>query len=221
MSAFEKLSQINVSDKTDQKDGLTYLSWAWAWDAFKKACPDATYEVVKFDGRPYYYDPDTGYMVYTTVTTGGITHEMWLPVMDSSNHAMKSAPYTIKTRNKEFTVNAATMFDINKAIMRCLVKNLAMFGLGLYIYAGEDLPEDAKETVEESSTPDDTEKVKKQRIPENKVTALKKKAENDGVNLMKLCEYAKVPDLAKLTEGQFYEICTHWTEEVIPKCKDE
>ena len=142
-TSFEKLYSINVNDKTEDKNGLTYLSWAWAWAEFKKVHPNATYEVKKLEnGLPYAYDPNTGYMVYTTVTVEGLTHEMWLPVMDSNNKAMKSQPYTIKTKYKEIQVNAATMFDINKTIMRCLCKNLAMFGLGLYIYAGEDLPDD-------------------------------------------------------------------------------
>lgn len=217
MSVFEKLSSINVNEKTEKKNGLTYLSWAWAWAEFKKVCPDASYEVIKFDGKPYYFDPETGYMVYTTVTVGDLTHEMWLPVMDSGNHAMKNVTYTAKSRYKDVEVQPATMFDINKTIMRCLVKNLAMFGLGLYIYAGEDLPEDD----EKKEDPKAQDKLKKQTIPAAKVKALKEKAQADGVNIMKLCEYAKVSDLAKLTEGQFYEVCTHWTEEVIPKCKDE
>lgn len=138
---FEEVSRINVNEHTESRDGLTYLSWAWAWAEFKKVYPDATYSVQKFNGLPYVYDELTGYMVYTTVTAGGLTHEMWLPVMDGANHAMKSTEYTIKTKYKEVPVKAATMFDVNKAIMRCLTKNLAMFGLGLYIYAGEDLPE--------------------------------------------------------------------------------
>lgn len=138
---FAALNAINVNDKTEKKNGLTYLSWVWAWAEFKKVCPDATYEVIKFNGLPYAYDENTGYMVYTTVTAGGVTHEMWLPVMDGANKAMKNQPYKYMTNGKEKTCAAATMFDINKTIMRCLTKNLAMFGLGLYIYAGEDLPE--------------------------------------------------------------------------------
>lgn len=141
---FAKLFATNVNDHTEQKNGLTYLSWAWAWAEFKKVCPDATYEIVKQEnGLPYAYDPNTGYMVYTRVTACGVTHEMWLPVMDSGNNAMKAEPYEVSTKYKTYDVSAATMFDVNKAIMRCLTKNLAMFGLGLYIYAGEDLPEDA------------------------------------------------------------------------------
>lgn len=141
MNVFETLNNSNVNGHTEEKNGLTYLSWAWAWAEVKKAYPDANYTIEKFNGLPYVYDENTGYMVYTTVTIEGITHEMWLPVMDGANKAMKAKPYKYTTKYGEKTCEAATMFDVNKAIMRCLVKNLAMFGLGLYIYAGEDLPE--------------------------------------------------------------------------------
>ena len=141
---FKKLVQLNVNDHTENKDGLTYLSWSWAWQEFKKACPDATYEVKKFESNgktyPYLEDEKFGIMVFTEITARGVTHEMWLPVMDGKNKAMKSVPYTYTTKSGDRTVEAATMFDINKTIMRCLTKNIAMFGLGLYIYAGEDLP---------------------------------------------------------------------------------
>jgi hypothetical protein len=146
---FKTLAALNVNDHTEKKSNgyvsLTYLSWTWAIQAVKEKYPDMTYEVVRFEnGLPYVYDEKTGYMVFNRVTIEGQTHEMWLPVMDGANKAMKSEPYTYKTRNGEKTVDAATMFDVNTAIMRCLVKNLAMFGLGLYIYAGEDLPEAEK-----------------------------------------------------------------------------
>ena len=141
---FEELYAIDVSAKVEKKQNLSYLSWSWAWAEFKKKCPNAKYEIKMFNGLPYVYDEKTGYMVFTSVTVDDITHDMWLPVMDSNNKAMKSEPYTYKTYNGEKKVASATMFDINKTIMRCLVKNLAMFGLGLYIYAGEDLPETEK-----------------------------------------------------------------------------
>ena len=102
-------------------------------------------------------------MVFTSVTVNGLTREMWLPVMDGANKSMLDHPYTYRvkkyeynqeTRKKEFMgnyeekpVEAATMFDINKTIMRCLTKNLAMFGLGIYIYAGEDLPIELGEPI--------------------------------------------------------------------------
>lgn len=139
---FCELISLDVSGRVEQKQGLSYLSWAWAWAEFKKIYPDATYNVKKDEqGRCWFGDPELGYMVYTEVTAGGLTYEMWLPVMDGANKAMKAQPYKYATRNGDKTVEAMTAFDVNKAVMRCLVKNLAMFGLGLYIYAGEDLPE--------------------------------------------------------------------------------
>lgn len=139
---FLMLSDLNVSEKVEKRDGLSYLSWAWAWRHFKEACPDATYEIIinQQTGLPY-FESAAGVMVYTKVTACGETHMMWLPVMDSHNKAMKAQPYEIRTKNGPVTIKAFDMFDVNKALMRCLTKNLAMFGLGLYIYAGEDLPE--------------------------------------------------------------------------------
>lgn len=144
---FNTLSKINVNDMVEKKQTggstLTYLSWASAFQAAKENYPDLEYEVERNPetGLPYWYDPLTGYMVFTKVTIGGQTNEMWLPVMDGTNHAMKAEPYQVQTKYKKFTVPAATMCDINKTIMRCLVKNLSMFGLGLYIYRGEGLPD--------------------------------------------------------------------------------
>jgi len=135
-TTFEKLSSINVNSKVDKKSNLTYLSWAWAWSEVKKACPDATYKMGETE-----YDEAIGFMCHSTVTIAGETLEMWLPVMDSSNKSMKKVAYSYTTRYGEKQVAPATTFDINKTLMRCLVKNLAMFGLGIYIYAGEDLPE--------------------------------------------------------------------------------
>lgn len=143
---FSKLFDINVNDYTETKKNgnveLTYLSWAWAWATFKKECPDADYKIVHFDGKPYLFDENLGYMVETQVTDGVDWKSMWLPVMDGANKAMKDKPYKYTTKKgEEKEVQGATMFDINTAIMRCLVKNIGMFGLGLYIYAGEDLPD--------------------------------------------------------------------------------
>ena len=154
-SVFAVLNAINVNEHTEIKDNgtskLTYLSWTWAWQQVKSLYPDANYEVRHWDGVPYFYEENLGYMVETSVTINGETMTMWLPVMDSKNKAMKAQPYTYKTKYGDKWVEAATMFDINTTIMRCLVKNLAMFGLGLYIYAGEDLPEDeAKQRAEET-----------------------------------------------------------------------
>ena len=142
-STFDKLSAINVNEKVEKKSGLTYLSWAWAWSETKKAYPSATYQIVSdlVSNKPYFFDENLGYMVMTEVTIEDQTLEMWLPVKDGANKSMTYQSYTYTTKYGEKTVEAATMFDINKTLMRCLTKNLAMFGLGHYIYAGEDLPE--------------------------------------------------------------------------------
>ena len=144
---FRYFNTLDVTGHIEKKNGLSYLSWPFAVQEARRKCPDFSFSIQTFNGYPYQFDPKTGYMVYTTVTMGGVTIPMWLPVMDSSNKAMKDVPYEYEVYDKfkkQYTkkkVEAATMFDINKAIMRCLVKNLAMFGLGLHIYAGEDLPE--------------------------------------------------------------------------------
>ena len=117
MSLFEELSSIDVGDKIEKKSNLSYLSWSWAWSEFKRHCPDANYEIMMFDGRPYLYDENLGYLCMVTVTANGESHTMWLPVMDSGNNSMKGFPYTIPTKYGEMAVQAATMFDINKALM--------------------------------------------------------------------------------------------------------
>ena len=144
---FRYFNTLDVTGHIEKKNGLSYLSWPFAVQEARRKCPDFSFSIQTFNGYPYQFDPKTGYMVYTTVTMGGVTIPMWLPVMDSSNKAMKDVPYEYEVYDKfkkQYTkkkVEAATMFEINKTIMRCLVKNLAMFGLGLHIYAGEDLPE--------------------------------------------------------------------------------
>lgn len=164
-TVFERLSSINVNDHVEKKDGLTYLSWAWAWSVTKKECPDASYAILPTD-----YDEDLGFMCHTSVTIEGQTLEMWLPVMDGKNKSMKKEAYTYSTKYGEKQVEAATTFDINKTMMRCLVKNLAMFGLGIYIYAGEDLPESEASvpaTPPAASTPKQTELVDLKKGTEN------------------------------------------------------
>jgi hypothetical protein len=131
MSVFETLNKINVNDKTEQKNGLTYLSWAWAWGEAKKNYPEATYTIYENnEGWNYFTDGRTCW-VKTGVTIEGLEHIEYLPVMDY--------------RNKSITIDNVTSFDVNKAIQRSLTKALARHGLGLYIYAGEDLPDGEEE----------------------------------------------------------------------------
>ena len=126
---FQDLNAVNVNEHTEKKNGLTYLSWAWAWGEIKKRFPDATYTIYEnANGWNYHTDGSTAW-VKTGVTVNGIEHIEYLPIMDS--------------RNKSISVVSVTSFDVNKAIQRSLTKACARHGLGLYIYAGEDLPEDA------------------------------------------------------------------------------
>ena len=124
---FAVLNAINVNDKTEKKNGLTYLSWAWAWGEIKKRYPDANYTIYENAGGLNYHTDGRTCWVKTGVTVAGIEHIEYLPVMDH--------------RNKSIPANAVTSFDVNKAIQRSLTKACARHGLGLYIYAGEDLPE--------------------------------------------------------------------------------
>lgn len=124
---FAELNAINVSDKTEKKNGMTYLSWAWAWGELKKLHPDATYTVYENkDGWLYHTDGRTCW-VKTGVTVNGIENIEYLPVMDF--------------RNNSIPADKVTSYDVNKAVQRSLTKAVARHGLGLYIYAGEDLPE--------------------------------------------------------------------------------
>lgn len=203
MEHFKILNKIDVTDKTDKKKDqrgkeLTYLSWAWAWAEIKKIYPAAQYEIKKFENNlPYIHDPNTGYMVFTSVTIENFTHEMWLPVMNGNNKAMKNTPYEYTTQYGKKTVEAATMFDINKTIMRCLTKNLAMFGLGLYIFAGEDLPEVEEETPapkETKAAPKEIKKEIKQIEKEEEKIAEKKIAEIENLATKVNLDAVKVKD---------------------------
>ena len=205
-SVFEVLSAINVNDKVEQKNGLTYLSWAWAWAEVKKNYPSATYKVVKDEASnmPFVWDSHMGYMCSTEVTIKGETLEMWLPVMDGANKAMKLEPYEYTTRYGNKTVKGATMFDINKTIMRCLVKNLAMFGLGHYIYAGEDLPQDDSSVAEKLATPKKVEAKKStpKKSTDKKVTKIKLDIGDDNwVNVLKYAAANKELGLKKIGEN--------------------
>jgi len=137
---YKKLSSIDVSAHTKKNNGLKYLSWTWAWAELMKVYPDAKWEVVKNPHGLPFFESEIGFMVFTTITIDNITREMFLPVMNSSNKAMKKQGYEYTVKAGKRKVEACSMFDVNSTLMRCLVKNIALFGLGINIYAGEDLP---------------------------------------------------------------------------------
>ena len=132
---FTELNAVNVSDKTEKKNGLTYLSWAWAWGELKKRHPFAEYRVHKpansdriyFDDGKYAWVEVSVSIPVREAPNGWAEHTEILPVMDN--------------RNQSIPLERLNMMDVNKAIQRALTKAIARHGLGLYIYAGEDLPE--------------------------------------------------------------------------------
>lgn len=199
LTTFEKLSAINVNAKAEKKNNLTYLSWAWAWSEVKKVCPDATYQMGETE-----YDETLGFMCHSSVTIDGETLSMWLPVMDGANKSMMREAYSYTTRYGEKQVAGATMFDLNKTMMRCLVKNLAMFGMGIYIYAGEDMPESNNNNVVEAQ-----EKAKATSVQNKKAPKLNlKKGDDNWDNVMSYVKENKSLGNEKLTAmvGRKYAI---------------
>lgn len=132
-SVFDTLYNVDVNEHTEQKGGLTYLSWAWAWKEVKQKYPDAEYIIYEREDEQYgainYFTDGRTCWVKTGVIIEGLEHIEYLPIMDF--------------KNKSIPLDQVTSFDVNKAIQRSLTKAVARHGLGLYIYAGEDLPEGA------------------------------------------------------------------------------
>lgn len=168
---FVELNSINVGDKIEKKNGLSYLSWAWAWAELKKKYPDSTYTIYEnAQGWNYHTDGKTCW-VKTGVTVNGIEHIEYLPVMDF--------------KNKSIPADSVTSFDVNKAIQRSLTKAVARHGIGLYIYAGEDLPEGEEP---KKATAEQVKKIK-ELTP-------------DEVTFNAILKYFGVKSLADLTEEQ-------------------
>ena len=133
LNYFEQLNNINVQDKIEKKGNLSYLSWAWAWEQLKIKHPKAQYKVYeKEDGIIYWTDGRTAW-VKVSVTVDNIEHIEYLPIMDY--------------KNKSIPVGQVSSFNVNTSIQRALTKAIARHGLGLYIYAGEDIPSSEKDDL--------------------------------------------------------------------------
>ena len=197
MNYFEILNSINVSDKTEKKGNLTYLSWAWAWGELKKRYPNATYKIYENEmGWNYHTDGKTAW-VKTGVTVEGIENIEYLPVMDFKNNSIP--------------VEKVTSTDVNKTIQRSLTKAVARHGLGLYIYAGEDLPEAEREEEEAKIKQKAMEKLNKTEL-----SAVRKAIANNGYNEPKICEFFKIEKLEDMTVGQLRQF-----NEMIEKSKEK
>ena len=128
--SIEMLLKKNVNDHVEKKNGLSYLSWAWAWAEALKADPKASYKIEMF-GDKCFMDINGTAMVFVTVTMFDKPMTCQLPVMDYRNKAIPNPD----------------AFAVNTAIMRCMTKALALHGLGLYLYSGEDVPEEGRSVV--------------------------------------------------------------------------
>lgn len=179
-SVFETLSSINVNGHTELKGRLTYLSWAWAWAEVKKAYPDARYTIYEnADGLFYHTDGKTCW-VKTGVEINGLEHIEYLPVM---NNTSRSIP-----------LESVTSTDVNKAIQRSLTKACARHGLGLYIYAGEDLPE--------TEMPEDMKpRINAPTKPEMEADAAKADEINENFNLASVEPMATKEQIESIIKG--------------------
>ena len=193
---FQILNDINVNDKVEKKNGLTYLSWSWAWGEVKKRYPNTTYTVYENkDGWNYFTDGNTCW-VKTGVTVEGIEHIEYLPVMDF--------------RNKSIPQASVTSFDVNKAIQRSLTKAIARQGLGLYIYSGEDLPENEPERVEREKEVED---IKSRKISKIELANLKAMIDKSALDEGMMLTYYEVADLKDLTFSQYDTLVKKYEKE--------
>ena len=214
LNYFENLNSINVNDKTEKKNGLTYLSWSYAWTELKKRYPLSIYTVYEnSEGWNYFTDGRTGW-VKTGVTVRieaetaihDIEHIEYLPIMDHTN---KSIP-----------LENITSFDVNKAIQRSLTKAIARHGLGAYIYAGEDLPESVAEdrpkadtaeratesAAEAAATETDAGSKPEPLATPNQVQEIRGRCTKEQVD--KLCEQYGVSSIEELTRKEAMKTIT-------------
>lgn len=180
MSIFEQLNRINVNGHTEKKNGLTYLSWAWAWAEVKKLYPEAKYTIYEREteyGPVNYFTDGRTCWVKTGVTIDGLEHIEELPVMNFKNISL---PY-----------GDVTSMDINKAIQRSLTKACARHGLGLYIYAGEDLPEEEAAAEAEKKATEQAAKQAEREARQAEANA-RNAARNAGASTAKMTTSARI-----------------------------
>lgn len=192
---FSKLAQIDCSEHVEKKGRFSYLSWAWAVKKLREVDPTATWEVKRFDGVPY-LKTDCGYFVEVEVTVQGLPLSQIHPILNNQNKPIEKP----------------NSFDINTSIQRCLVKAIALHGLGLYIYAGEDLPE-----VQED--PISSQQVGVIKLNIKKLATLRK-VDEDTIKKV----YLKIGEVTELTSPQADEVIkklTKWLKQAEKEAKDQ
>ena len=186
-TVFDTLNAINVNDRTETKNKLTYLSWAWAWQTVKENYPTATYTIYENEGGMFYHSDGKSAWVKTGVTIEGIEHIEYLPVMDF--------------RNASIQIEKINSTDVNKSIQRSLTKAIARHGLGLYVYAGEDLPQNEVVALAE-------EKAKAEKERKTAALLTLKKGDKNWDNIINYVTANKSQGVDKLTEmvGKKYKV---------------
>jgi len=204
------LSKIDCADKVENKNGLTYLSWAWAWGILKTHFPDASFEKHYFDGLPYAADPNGYAYVKVSVTVEGAEVTETMPVLDYRNKAVKNPD----------------AFSVNSSLQRCLTKAISYHGLGHYIYAGEDLPPNDGEEAQEKAPKEVAKKPKVQKEkPQVKINPANVKLEefrsqflDHHADIVEMDEDAK---LADITESDSFDVVLKVFETFMPRIHDK
>ncbi len=197
---FEKLSKTNVSAHLERKGQFTYLSWPYAVEQLRLADPAATWEVKRFEGNPF-LKTECGFFVEVAVTVQGIALSQVHPVLDAKNRP----------------IELPNSFDINTSIQRCLVKAIALHGLGLYVYAGEDLP--AADKNDKSPVREKPEKMEKRPVPLPKVSAepattlsaeqiarVKALLGETGTSLQRLLAFFRIDSLERIPATEYERV---------------
>lgn len=194
-SVFATLNAVNCNQHTEKKNGLTYLSWAWAWQEIKQKYPEAFYTIYENANGMFYHSDGRTCWVKTGVTIEGIEHIEYLPVMDY--------------RNNSIPADKVTSTDVNKAIQRSLTKACARHGLGLYIYAGEDLPTEG--AAQPQATPQAAQSGRFP-TPAEEVARVKDYLAGNAAALQYYCKQYEVRTLDEFTEKEMREIFAHLIE---------
>lgn len=184
---FAALSAINVNDHIEKKGGFSYLSWPYAVSQLRLADPTATWEVRRFDGRPYLLC-EAGVFVEVAVTVQGITLSQIHPVLDARNRPIPEPD----------------SFAVNTSIQRCLVKAIALHGLGLYIYAGEDTTPLTAEAANEPPPP--VQKPATAKITRSQQLQIQKLAVDVGVELSRVLAYFGVRELQQIEATDYQRV---------------
>ena len=225
---FKRLYSLNLNSQTETKStggqSLTYLNWASAWKQMKLAYGNPSFRVIRSENGKLYHASEMGVFVIVEVSAGGMTYQQHLPVLDAKNMPMKLEPYEYSVYNRQEkryekkTVNSCTVFDINSAIQRALVKCISLYGIGLYIYEGNDLPnqlpsDSETEMIQTPVEPDTVPFMEEEQPvapkPSRKRRATKEPADPIADLGMQIASMQTIPELVNLYKIHAHEVSTN------------